>query len=515
MRITLEIQEGPDAGRRIRLPEAGAIRVGRSEEVDFRLRDGFLSQKHFAIEVRNGKCHLRDLNSRNGTFLKGKKISEAELHSGAEIQAGHTTFRLRIEGKVAPPTVKETPVETTTPTSSAEGPVAEPILATLVVPSPEPPCPESVTRPEPVTAAAQQTTVQKIVLPGQTPEGQHILSVLVKRTYAIVPGSLCVRAEKDRKLAPGDVHYGDPMNSPVKFESDFVPFKLATDIVLNGTAYAPRGGVTRSLKVSLRVGSVTKQIDVLGDRVCHYDARGDPTFSDPLPFKTMELRYDLAYGGVDVFSDPKVPCIYARNHLGRGFVVKNIRKSVEKLPLPNLEDPADRLTPERLCVEKFWEWERQPMPASLSWFSKYWRPRALYAGVMPADRLAEQELRAIFAQAVPPEQRAIYEQTKLPDMDFRFFSGASPGLVAPFLRGDEAVQTMNLTPEGRLEFLLPGDRPGIAVDIGGGAQDPEVVLHTVMIRMEDRQVDLVWRGAVPYAGPDSLPELKMLEVIVT
>ena len=103
MRITLEVQDGPDAGRRIRLPETGSIRVGRSEEVDFRLRDGFLSQKHFAIEVRDGKCHLRDLNSRNGTFLKGEKISEADLQSGSQIHAGHTAFLLRIEGKAQAP----------------------------------------------------------------------------------------------------------------------------------------------------------------------------------------------------------------------------------------------------------------------------------------------------------------------------------------------------------------------------------------------------------------------------
>ena len=140
---------------------------------------------------------------------------------------------------------------------------------------------------------------------------------------------------------------------------------------------------------------------MVGDRLCHYQSRERPTFTDPKPFKAMELLYERAYGGVDVRSDPKVPCIYARNHLGRGFVVKNLEKAVESLPLPNLEDPADRLTPDRLCVGKFWEWERQPMPAAFGWFSKYWRPRALYAGVMPADRLVEQELRAMYAQAVP------------------------------------------------------------------------------------------------------------------
>jgi hypothetical protein len=47
-----------------------------------------------------------------------------------------------------------------------------------------------------------------------------------------------------------------------------------------------------------------------------------------------------------------------------------------------------------------------------------------------------------------------------------------------------------------------------------GVQEPLVVLHTVMIRMEDRQVDLVWRTAVPYPGPDWLPQMKKMEVLV-
>jgi len=32
--------------------------------------------------------------------------------------------------------------------------------------------------------------------------------------------------------------------------------------------------------------------------------------------------------------------------------------------------------------------------------------------------------------------------------------------------------------------------------------------------MEDRQVDLVWRGAVPYPGPDWLPKMKKMEVLI-
>jgi hypothetical protein len=365
----------------------------------------------------------------------------------------------------------------------------------------------------PVTGSDDRK-IQKIVLPGQTPDGQHILSVLVKRSYNVVPGGRCVRAEKDQKLIPGDVHYDDPMNSAVKFESDFVPFKLATDLVFNGKAYAPYGQPVKNLMASLAVGQFRKDILVIGDRVCRYREGYDPAFTDPQPFTAMEIRYEHAYGGVDIYSDPKMACVYPRNHLGRGFVIGKTKKAIENLALPNIEDPKDLLTPKRLCAGHFMHWERQPMPQGLGWFSKFWRPRASMAGVMPADRAIEQEMRKVYAAAVPPAQRKMYEEATLPAMDFRFFNGASPGLAVPFLAGDENVGSINLAPEGKLSFQLPGERPRIGLDIGMGIQEPPVVLHTVMIRMEDRQVDLVWRAATLYPGPDWLPEMKKMEVMI-
>jgi hypothetical protein len=217
---------------------------------------------------------------------------------------------------------------------------------------------------------------------------------------------------------------------------------------------------------------------------------------------------------VDIRSDPKVPCAYPRNHLGLGFVIRNDQKTIGNLALPNLEDPGNRLVPAQLATGHFIAWERQPMPQSFGWVSKIWRPRATLAGVLPADRHLEQELRKVYASVVPPEQKELYEQTQLPDMDFRFFNGASDGLALPFLSGGEEVRLINLDPGGELLFKLPGDRPRIGLDIGKGVEEPPAILHTVMIDMNERQVDLVWRGAVPYPGPDWLPQMRKMEVLI-
>jgi len=175
------------------------------------------------------------------------------------------------------------------------------------------------------------------------------------------------------------------------------------------------------------------------------------------------------------------------------------------------------LTPERMCVGEYARWTEQPMPANYGWLPKTWYPRALLAGILPADRGTERELRAAYAQHVPAEHRDAYVKHGLPDMNFEFFNGASSGLTAPFasLRPGTPVRTLNLAPEGRLDFSLPPDAPRIEIDIGSGAKEPDVVLHTVQIRLEERELDMVWRAAIDYPGRDWLPQMRRLVVAVS
>ncbi len=356
--------------------------------------------------------------------------------------------------------------------------------------------------------------IQKIFLPGQSPEGQHIYSLLTKRTYNIVEGKPCVRAEEDRKLNGSDVHFGDPLNSSVRFETDYIPYKLQTDVAFDGKAYSMGGIPVNSLLTAITVQNRRKEVLVVGDRLCRYVDGGRIAATAPTAFATMELRGENAYGGVDVYTDPKLPYAYPRNNLGKGFVVKPTPKTLFNLMLPNLEDPKNRITAERLCLMEFKNWEKQPMPVGFGWTSKFSDPRNKLLGVMPADEKLEQELRAANAALLDKKNRDLYLSNPLPKMDFRFFNGAAPGLSFPYLAGNESIRLENLTAEGTLEFQLPGlqERPKVHVDMGLGAQEPECFLHTVQIHGETKQVDLVWRACVPYPGPDWLPEMTKLDL---
>jgi hypothetical protein len=366
------------------------------------------------------------------------------------------------------------------------------------------------------TAMARATPSAGISLavPGQTPAGEPIFSVLLKRSYDIVADRPCVRAAEDRALVPADEFWDSPVNSSVRHESDLVPFKLGTDVVLNGRVHAPGGTPTPWCRATLRIAGRTKEVLVIGDRTARYANGGAPVFTEPLPFVTMDLRYERAYGGTDVYSDPVAIFAYPNNPLGRGFAVANTRASVENLPLPNLEDPANPLAPERVCIGAFANWTKQPFPAGFGWYPGAWMGRTRYAGIMPGDFAAAQKLRHAYAELLPPDQRDAYLKQQLPAMDFSYFQGASRGLAMPYLSGGEEVWAENLSPTGRTHFFLPSDMPRIGLDIGRGVQTGTPVIQTVMVHMEERQLDIVWRCAVPYPGLGWLPEMRKLEVHV-
>jgi len=99
VRLVLEAVEGPSRLKRVSLLPGQVIQVGRTERADlvFPL-DPHMSSLHFALANENGVCRLRDLNSTNGTLVNGDRVSEAVLADRDKIQAGQTTFAIRMEG---------------------------------------------------------------------------------------------------------------------------------------------------------------------------------------------------------------------------------------------------------------------------------------------------------------------------------------------------------------------------------------------------------------------------------
>lgn len=75
------------------LPISEEIIIGRDPSCQFFLPDPKVSRRHARIyKAEDNKYVLCDLNSWNGTYLNGRKISKAELKEGDFIQIGDTTL---------------------------------------------------------------------------------------------------------------------------------------------------------------------------------------------------------------------------------------------------------------------------------------------------------------------------------------------------------------------------------------------------------------------------------------
>lgn len=89
------ITSGPKAGLELPLGD-DAITIGRSSESGLVIRDDYTSSHHARLLVWGNQWMVQDLDSTNGTYLAGKRVTTpVEITIGAPIKVGATTFELR------------------------------------------------------------------------------------------------------------------------------------------------------------------------------------------------------------------------------------------------------------------------------------------------------------------------------------------------------------------------------------------------------------------------------------
>ena len=66
------------------------------KEADVNLADPSVSSNHFQIEAFGSEFFVRDLESRNGTFLNNNRVRYSQLLPGDQITAGRTTLIFRL-----------------------------------------------------------------------------------------------------------------------------------------------------------------------------------------------------------------------------------------------------------------------------------------------------------------------------------------------------------------------------------------------------------------------------------
>lgn len=92
----LVITSGPKAGLELALGN-DTLTIGRSSDSALVIRDDYTSSHHARLLLRGDSWAIQDLDSTNGTFVAGQRVSgnPVSLSLGTPIKVGATTFELR------------------------------------------------------------------------------------------------------------------------------------------------------------------------------------------------------------------------------------------------------------------------------------------------------------------------------------------------------------------------------------------------------------------------------------
>ena len=76
------------------------VHIGRESSNEFAIRDPALSRRHCVLIFEGDEYTLRDLQSRNGTFVNGAEIVESHLRHGDQISVGDSALVLLLTDEV-------------------------------------------------------------------------------------------------------------------------------------------------------------------------------------------------------------------------------------------------------------------------------------------------------------------------------------------------------------------------------------------------------------------------------
>jgi pSer/pThr/pTyr-binding forkhead associated (FHA) protein len=97
--LCLAFAGGPCAGRTSLLIGKKNATIGRGEECDVVLDGETVSRRHCSITKWGAAYFLLD-SSRNGTFVNGQRISQAQLHDGDQIRVGQNILIVNLPSAV-------------------------------------------------------------------------------------------------------------------------------------------------------------------------------------------------------------------------------------------------------------------------------------------------------------------------------------------------------------------------------------------------------------------------------
>jgi len=143
--VYLTMTVGSRAGTSFLLDPTEENRLGRDPECTVALADPLCSRVHAILWQEHGVWHLRDCESRNGTFVNDQKIDTAVLADGHSLRVGSTEFEFHLTDQ--PPTLA----------SQFEGELTETVIKNF-------PIHGGTVEPQPLAALSDTRRAQELLL---------------------------------------------------------------------------------------------------------------------------------------------------------------------------------------------------------------------------------------------------------------------------------------------------------------------------------------------------------------
>ncbi len=204
------------------------------------------------------------------------------------------------------------------------------------------------------------TTFSFAFIPGRMDYPDHSLTLIVKGTFSLSPGTAIEQAP-DQDSLTGDRFYpdDDDMRGGLRYESDFAYFKPHADLLLVGTCYPPGEKPVSKCNITFRVGSRSRTLNVFGNRQWEkHWLKWKAT--DPESFTKMQIRYENSFGGEKSKKNP----------VGKGSNPIKDAQGNEIRPLPNIEDPLQPIDSPKSSTE----------PAGFGPMGRMWQTRYSITG---------------------------------------------------------------------------------------------------------------------------------------
>lgn len=298
-------------------------------------------------------------------------------------------------------------------------------------------------------------------------DGAEVWLVAIRGSFTCAGDGRLTLAEEQTDVQRLPLFRDDNEASSLVLDTDLCLAKVATDVLLAGSALAPGDRPVSALDVRLELaGHIDKTLRVTGDRVWQAQM-GLLRASPPAEFTQMPLIYERAAGGLDVSTlNSDAPLWDTRNPVGAGYSA--VSALAEGLPLPNLEYPSRPMT----------DYRRPPAPTGVGPVAGHWAPRVAYAGTYD-------------------DQWQRHRHPLLPeDFDLRFYQCAPQDQqMSGFARGGEWLSVTHMCAEGVWRTRLP--RVSLWVDVhfnSGRKVRCRPVMHTVLVKPLERRLEVTWHS---------------------